>query len=49
MKLEEYHEYLKPFVVYLNFMPEFIEYEDERIHNRHFKSDEHIEEILRKI
>lgn len=49
MKLDEYHEYLKPFIVYLNFMPDFIEYEEEKIHSRHIKSEELIEEVLKEI
>jgi hypothetical protein len=49
MKLDEYHEYLKPFVEYLNYMPEFIEYDNERIHSRHIKSDVFIEETLKEI
>ena len=49
MKLDEYHEYLKPFVEYLNFMPAYIEYENERIHSRHIKSDQVIEETLKGI
>ena len=49
MKLDEYHECLKPFVEYLNFMQEFIEYDNERIHSRHIKSDVFIEETLKGI
>jgi hypothetical protein len=49
MKLDEYHECLKPFVEYLNFMSEFIEYDNERIHSRHIKSDVFIEETLKGI
>ena len=49
MKLDEYHECLKPFVEYLNFMPEFIEYDNERIHSRHIKSDVFVEETLKGI
>ena len=49
MKLDEYHEYLKPFVEYLNFMPSYVEYENERIHSRHIKSDLMIEETLKGI
>lgn len=49
MKLDEYHEYLKPFVEYLNFMPAYIEYENERIHSKRIKSDELIEETLKGI
>lgn len=49
MKLDEYHECLKPFVEYLNFMPNFVEYDNERIHSRRIKSDEFIEETLKEI
>lgn len=49
MKLDEYHEYLKPFVEYLNFMPDYIEFEDERFHSRHIKSDEKITKKLKEI
>ena len=49
MKLDEYHEYLKPFVEYLNFLPEFIEYNDERISNKRIHSDEFIEKTLKEI
>lgn len=49
MKLEEYHEYLKPFVEYLNFMPKVVVYEDRIIHRDSIVSDQTIIEILRKI
>jgi hypothetical protein len=49
MKLEEYHEYLKPFVEYLNFMPKVVVYEDRIIHRDSIVSDQIITEILRKI
>jgi hypothetical protein len=49
MKLDEHHSYLKPFVEYLNFMPVYIEYENERIHSRHIMSDKNIEETLKGI
>lgn len=49
MKLEEYHEYLKPFVVYLNFMPQYIEYNNIIIKSSSIKSDENIKQILKGI
>lgn len=49
MKLEEYHEYLKPFVEYLNFMPDYIEYNDKIIYANKILSDPIIIEILGEI
>lgn len=49
MRLHEYHEYLKPFVEYLNFMPEFILYEDVVLHKSNIKSDTFISEKLKGI
>lgn len=49
MKLEEYHEYLKPFVEYLNFMPERIEYSDRVIYANKIVSDPIIKEKLGEI
>lgn len=49
MKLDEYHEYLKPFVEYLNFMPTYIEYENKKIYSLHIQSDKVIEETLKGI
>jgi hypothetical protein len=49
MKLHEYHEYLKPFVVYLNFMPQIIEYEDIMIHKDNIVSDMTIKQKLKGI
>ena len=46
MKLDEYHEYLKPFVEYLNFMPERIEYSDRVIYANKILSDPIIQEKL---
>jgi hypothetical protein len=34
MKLDEYHECLKPFDEYLNFMSESIEYDNKKIHQQ---------------
>ena len=49
MKLQEYHEYLKPFVEYLNFMPQIIKYEDVMLHRDNISSDEGITEKLKEI
>lgn len=49
MKLQEYHEYLKPFVEYLNFMPTIIKYEDVALHKDNIVSDEAIKEKLKGI
>lgn len=49
MKLDDYHECLKPFVEYLNFMPAIIEYENKRIVSRVISSDSLIEDTLKGI
>jgi hypothetical protein len=49
MKLDEYHEYLKPFVEYLNFMPEHIEYCGRIIYANRIISDPIIAEKLGEI
>jgi hypothetical protein len=49
MKLEEYHDLLKPFVEYLNFMPEVVQYDDRIINKNSIVPDQQIENILRKI
>jgi hypothetical protein len=49
MKLKDYHKYLKPFVVFLNFTPERIMYEDVVIINSEIPLDENIVRELRKI
>ena len=49
MKLPEYHEYLKPFCEYLNYMPELIVYEGLSIHRDSIVSDEHISLVLKGI
>lgn len=48
-KLKEYHKYLKPFIVFLNYMPEVIEYENVIIYNSDIDMDIKIIEELRKI
>jgi hypothetical protein len=46
MKLDEYHDYLKPFVEYLNFMPDRIEYNETIIYANKIMSDPIIIEKL---
>lgn len=49
MKLDNYHSCLKPFVEYLNFMPDVIQYEDVVINKKNIVSDEYIVERLKSI
>jgi hypothetical protein len=49
MRLHEYHEYLKPFVEYLNFMPQLIVYDDISINADSINSDIIILETLKEI
>ncbi len=49
MKLDEYHEYLKPFVDYLNYLPERIEYNNAVINTSKIISDPQILEKLGEI
>ena len=49
MKLEDYHDLLKPFVECLNFMPEVVQYDDRVINKHSIVADKHIQETLRKI
>lgn len=49
MKLHEYHDYLKPFVEYLNFMPQIIQYEDFIFHQDSIVSDPGIKQKLKDI
>lgn len=49
MRLNEYHECLKPFVEYLNFMPEYIQYENASIPKNNIASDPHVEAKLKGI
>lgn len=48
-KLKEYHRYLKPFVLFLNYMPEKIHYEGITIHGSDIGLDPTIVDELRKI
>jgi len=49
MRLHEYHEYLKPFVEYLNFMPEVLVYDDMMINSDSIVGDELIKLRLKEI
>lgn len=49
MRLHEYHEYLKPFVVYLNYMPNVIEYDDIVLNSESIVNDTIIELTLGEI
>ena len=49
MKLDEYHDNLKPFVEYLNFMPDTIEYNDTIIYTSKIISDPNIIEKIGEI
>lgn len=49
MKLHEFHDCLKPFVEYLNYMPEIIQYDDISLNNGNINSDEFISETLKEI
>lgn len=48
LKLKDYHCYIKPFIEFLNFMPEFIEYDNKKIHESQIKSDEDVKEKLER-
>lgn len=49
MKLEGFHEYLKPFVAYLNFLPELVEYDGKIINLNKIQSDINITQRLEEI
>lgn len=49
MRLHEYHEYLKPFVEYLNYMPHLVVYDDATINSDSIDSDIGIVERLKEI
>jgi hypothetical protein len=49
MRLEEYHKFLKPFVMYLSYMPQIIEYGEKKIINSDIPLDAKVIEELRKI
>ena len=50
MKLLEHAHVIKPFLVFLNYMPEtFIEFEDKRIHSSDIPMDPRIVDYLREL
>lgn len=49
MKLEKYHEMLKPFVEYLHYLPVTVEYNKKLIYTKNIVSDENIVKILSKL
>jgi hypothetical protein len=49
MRLEEYHEVLKPFVLFLNFLPEKVEYKDKVIYTVDIAMDSRVVKELREI
>jgi hypothetical protein len=49
MKLHEFHDCLKPFVEYLNYMPQIIHYDDVVLSSDNIDSDESISELLKGI
>ena len=49
MRLHEFHEYLKPFVEYLNYMPELLVYDDMMINSNSIDGDEFIKLRLKEI
>ena len=48
-KLKEYHSFIKPFILFLNYMPEHIQYEDVFIYDSSIPLDSNIVKELRKI
>lgn len=49
MKLHEFHDCLKPFVEYLNFMPQIIQYEDVALGKDNIIGDKTVIETLKGI
>jgi hypothetical protein len=49
LKLEGYHECIKPFIAYLNFLPEYVQYNGKLIETSAVRSDARIETELKKI
>jgi hypothetical protein len=48
-KLKDYHSMLKPFVLFLNYLPEIVEYEDTKLKTVDISLDPQIISELRKI
>lgn len=49
LKLHEYHSYLKPFVEYLNYMPQVLQYDENIINKDSIIGDIFIEDKLKEI
>ena len=49
MKLHEFHDCLKPFVEYLNYMPEIIQYDDVILSRNNIDCDDYIAILLEGI
>jgi hypothetical protein len=49
MRLEGYHDCLKPFVAYLNYLPIYIRYDGKHIFSDMIDSDNNVTEILKRI
>ena len=49
MKLHEFHDCLKPFVEYLNYMPEIIQYDDVILSRNNIDCDDSIAILLEGI
>jgi len=49
MKLTDYHKYLKPFILFLHYLPDDIEYDDVKINTNSIPMDMQILRELRKI
>ena len=49
LKLEGFHEYLKPFIDYLNYTAELVEYDGKIVHSDRLRSDPLIENALKKL
>lgn len=49
LKLHEFHSYLKPFVEYLNYMPQVLQYDENIINKDSIIGDIFIEEKLKEI
>lgn len=49
LKLKDHQHFLKPFILKLNYMPEYISYDDRKIPSSSISMDEHIISVLRGI
>jgi hypothetical protein len=49
LKLEEHHEYLKPFIEFLNYLPEVISYDGKVIYTRDIIENKEVKEKLERL